>query len=792
MPMMLSRLFLWTAEDNSKRYQQLFDRFKGDLWEINGLKEQQLTLMSDSGGYRVRIEFFCQTFDFSDIILPRIPLNELIWVGKHDRIEKHMMSEIRAILAPLRDLQLHIERCESRKIYGIRMWDELVAGTDDGHGADRMTTLIYCVEKAVQFMNIIRNSRYGAITRRIWDHLDACRENSTLGENDIFFGIPEDCVIKVSDQNESKMCLVNANVIPKTSSFRSGSGGQNVNGVDNQSLMDVNEEAFALAPDDSGNEEEVPVPAQTNQYHLIKSTLYSYKRVDLSVRLTDADLKKLPTHTQTLGVQMTKDSILPYGEEHLKAKIIQAFFEFTESEKERNRRSKYDIPKFQKRGYRFGRCKTKTKEEIEGLYKKLGTFCWDGYDASWMIALKQRKWYREKNHVGYKNNAVLSLPTFPTTKQSFDLWHESQGREGSMTLLQSEIGADWKSGTAKITTPTDLYNYCFAPSEKALKGRWNRFLSVRLYKMIISIFRQIYNYLRKEKDYDVERLTMWTHTSFIEYLFNSMDSCRVRATGDTSMFLVWDLTNDDKSTWDWRRIRPILIMPATGTPERSLTTSELPPTLPPNQKLVDYMFPFRTNAEKRKQSGTGGQKDRFYRILAREYGQESGTPGSYVLLNEIIGSRILFAMRSINKFVSRNCCAQKLIFDTGTKVLGKIFTYSEKGFDEKIKDLKKKFKKNPEGINYLTEFAKQNFSLWDKDENDRLKIFKDTLHNETMMKDYMNDKNFTKVMYLAHRGIITESFLDLLIELRDRNEDIRDESDKVILKELIKHFESIK
>ena len=78
MPMMLSRLFLWTAEDNSKRYQQLFDRFKGDLWEINGLKEQQLTLMSDSGGYRVRIEFFCQTFDFSDIILPRIPLNELI------------------------------------------------------------------------------------------------------------------------------------------------------------------------------------------------------------------------------------------------------------------------------------------------------------------------------------------------------------------------------------------------------------------------------------------------------------------------------------------------------------------------------------------------------------------------------------------------------------------------------------------------------------------------------------------------------------------------------------------
>ena len=60
----------------------------------------------------------------------------------------------------------------------------------------------------------------------------------------------------------------------------------------------------------------------------------------------------------------------------------------------------------------------------------------------------------------------------------------------------------------------------------------------------------------------------------------------------------------------------------------------------------------------------------------------------------------------------------------------------------------------------MTEFAKQNFSLWDKDENDRLKIFKDTLHNETMMKDYMNDKNFTKVMYLAHRGIITESFLD--------------------------------
>ena len=176
---------------------------------------------------------------------------------------------------------------------------------------------------------------------------------------DIFFGIPDDCVIKVREKCDFKMCLKNANVVVKSSNTTAGNGDQQLNGA--------NEEAFPLAPDDSGDEEEVApvIPLQSDNHHLLKNTLYSYKRVNLSHRLRDEDLKRVPKHTQPLSGQMSKDSILPKGEEHLRARVIQAFFEFTETEREKRRQRKYDIPMFQRRYYRFSRYKSKTVKDIK-------------------------------------------------------------------------------------------------------------------------------------------------------------------------------------------------------------------------------------------------------------------------------------------------------------------------------------------------------------------------------------------------------------------------------------------
>ena len=364
-----------------------------------------------------------------------------------------MMSEINSFLKPLRDLHFHIESCERRNITGIKMWDEL--GEDD-LAANRMTTLIYCLEKAVQFMNIIRNARQGAITRRVWDHFDRHR-NGDDGNEDIFFRLPSECVVRVEDNQNSKMCLFNANVVTRVLN----SDSEN---VDN-SISVQREESFHLAPDDLGDESDQTVVTGGNYYHLVRNTVYSYKRVILDNRLTDADLKKLPIHTQTLGGQMTKDSILPKGEEHLKARIAQAFFEFTELNREKNRTVKFDIPMFQRACFRFLRYRQKTIEEIKSFFDILAKILWDGYRSSWLTAWRQRKWYRNKTEQGFSTNAELSLTTFPTTKRSFDIWHQSQKDVGSMTLVQSNMHRDWDSGTATIRDAEALYKICWSAAD---------------------------------------------------------------------------------------------------------------------------------------------------------------------------------------------------------------------------------------------------------------------------------------------------------------------------------------
>ena len=117
--------------------------------------------------------------------------------------------------------------------------------------------------------------------------------------------------------------------------------------------------------------------------------------MDLSTRLTEKDLRNLPKHTQTLGGQMTKDSILPKGEEHLMAKIAQAFFEFSEKPASNNPRgTRYSIPVFQRRHFRMSYYRSKTEQEINSFLDTLSRIMWEAYDLSWFTAWKQRKWHR--------------------------------------------------------------------------------------------------------------------------------------------------------------------------------------------------------------------------------------------------------------------------------------------------------------------------------------------------------------------------------------------------------------
>ena len=80
-------------------------------------------------------------------------------------------------------------------------------------------------------------------------------------------------------------------------------------------------------------------------------------------------------------------------------------------------------------------------------------------------------------------------------------------------------------------------------------------------------------------------------------------------------------------------------------------------------------------------------------------------------------------------------------------------------------------------------------TLWDKSEKDELKIFKDTAEEETRMKDFINNKDLMNVMRMAHEGKITEEFLDLLIQLRDKYDSMKFEKVEDIASELNKFLE---
>ena len=77
-----------------------------------------------------------------------------------------------------------------------------------------------------------------------------------------------------------------------------------------------------------------------------------------------------------------------------------------------------------------------------------------------------------------------------------------------------------------------------------------------------------------------------------------------------------------------------------------------------------------------------------------------------------------------------------------------------------------------------------NHKHWDCSEQEELKIFTDEVTNERAMRYYIDHGDRAQALRLAHCGIITEDFLVMLIEMRDKYCDIKGEEDGVILGKL--------
>ena len=96
---------------------------------------------------------------------------------------------------------------------------------------------------------------------------------------------------------------------------------------------------------------------------------------------------------------------------------------------------------------------------------------------------------------------------------------------------------------------------------------------------------------------------------------------------------------------------------------------------------------------------------------------------------------------------------------------------SEKNFDDKIKNFVKKVETNVAFKASLDNLEYSNDKLWRKRKNDQYKVFKSSKKHETLMLTALNQGNTKKMLELAHKGLVTEKFLEALMSLRTSHED---------------------
>ena len=80
---------------------------------------------------------------------------------------------------------------------------------------------------------------------------------------------------------------------------------------------------------------------------------------------------------------------------------------------------------------------------------------------------------------------------------------------------------------------------------------------------------------------------------------------------------------------------------------------------------------------------------------------------------------------------------------------------------------------------------------WDCCENKKLNIFRENDQDKKKMNDFIAEKNIVAAIELAHKGTITESFLDLLIKLRDKFDEIKEVEPEDRIKNILYNAENL-
>ena len=482
LPYILTRLFQYTHSHNRSTYEMLCKRFRTLFPEILGIQEQQRRSIVDSGMYRVRFEFFCGVKNLNeDIILPVLPIDQLIYKVDHKAMQFYLMSRIDCINYPLMNFWYYINDLHVQRAGVLEGIMDLTP--------EEKTTLVYATEQLVNSMEIMWGQKRG-VTKFIETWL---KENFPEQSSIFSSAIPSTWTIPVKESNRNKFCLRNAWIeeSPEDETERLVSQRR----LASRRRHEIESSRPPSSPGNIGTNHRDESDCFT--YHYIKSMAYCLERRDFNKKFEEDDFKRLPKNYPNIGGKIYREVQLPKLHILFEQVIRQEIFDMTLTTEDKAKLAFKRIPILSEKNYRIPFARQLTVSQTNKLISKFAFLCHQAYFFSVVMMFRCRRNSLKNACPPVHTDADLSIKNFPRTQKQLNTWLANQ-REGVVEgkcyqkLIRCDLGQDWAEKKISVSEADQIRKYCFFQGNNSNRQKkLHKFLCVHVYAEILSWIERV-------------------------------------------------------------------------------------------------------------------------------------------------------------------------------------------------------------------------------------------------------------------------------------------------------------
>ena len=489
------------------------------------------------------------------------------------------------------------------------------------------------------------------------------------------------------------------------------------------------EDTFATIPDEGIIESDEIV----GTIYALKSGAHFYERVNLSDKILEDDIGKVPLHCQHMFGSLKKICSMPGLYLQIESRINQVWYDFLKFDQEGDR-----IPVHMRLANRVSRLKNlnKTVEDVKCLFNNLGRELFLAYDLQYY--LKFTGYYRNKKGYCKDNLNVWKFEKFPTTYDSWRTWTNSQGDTKFLDKIASYSVDNYESlkklGFGIVPDPRT-----FECADK----QYDMLPSVLLASNVLSMIDLILNWYAANNCNNVTyREDMWNQNCFYTHLITNMCDFRDRHRDDTSSYLMWKIDPNGRiRLGEEMRVVFISLEVFPGNEEEFETGGSPSMIAPPQPSYFIY------SAEQHQ------FRDYYFDHLKKIFRQTCHI--GYIIIN-----RLMVIKDRYNRDVESSLyiLPKSNTSNDANVNFGLIFD-SHSAIKTMIKNSKKAYKSGSE----LERAVLSNYSHWQVVRDDSCVVFTHSGVDEDRMIKSIRSKKYKEVFSLASTGIITLEFLLFLM-----------------------------